>query len=139
MAELAGAYEVHPNQVTQWKRQLLESLPEVFGRRRQEDRQQQEELTAQLYQQIGQLKVELDWLKKSLDWTVEYKRMLIERDHCEIPIARQCALLGLHLSILYYHPDRDDAYNEQLMRLLAEQYTRTPFYGVPRMTDFLHK
>ena len=64
MAELAGAYEVHPNQVTQWKRQLLESLPEVFGRRRQEDRQQQEELTAQLYQQIGQLKVELDWLKK---------------------------------------------------------------------------
>ena len=64
VAELAGAYEVHPNQVTQWKKQLLESLPEVFGRRRQEDRQQQEELTAQLYQQIGQLKVELDWLKK---------------------------------------------------------------------------
>lgn len=139
MAELADAYKVHPNHVTQWKRQLLESLPEVFGRRRQEDLQQQEELTAQLYQQIGQLKVEWDWLKKSLDWTVEYKRMLIERDHCEIPIARQCALLGLHLSILYYHPDRDDAYNEQLMRLLAEQYTRTPFNGVPRMTDFLHK
>ena len=63
VAELAGAYEVHPNQITQWKKQLLESLPEVFGRRRQEDRQQQEELTAQLYQQIGQLKVELDWLK----------------------------------------------------------------------------
>ena len=64
VAELAGASEVHPNQVTQWKKQLLESLPEVFGRRRQEDHQQQEELTAQLYQQIGQLKVELDWLKK---------------------------------------------------------------------------
>ena len=118
---------------------MLESLPEVFGRRRQEDRQQQEALTAQLYQQIGQLKVELDWLKKSLDWTVEYKRRLIERDHCEIPIARKCALLGLHRSILYYRPDRDDTYNEQLMRLLDAQYTRTPFYGVPRMTDFLHK
>ena len=42
----------------------LESLPEVFGRRRVEDAARQEELVARLYQQIGQLKVELDWLKK---------------------------------------------------------------------------
>jgi putative transposase len=39
-------------------------LPEIFSRRRDDDRQQQEELTSELYQQIGQLKVELDWLKK---------------------------------------------------------------------------
>jgi putative transposase len=43
---------------------LLESLPEIFSCRQQKDRQDQEALTAQLYQQIGQLKVELDWLKK---------------------------------------------------------------------------
>jgi hypothetical protein len=43
---------------------LLESLPEIFSCRQQQDRQDQDELTAQLYQQIGQLKVELDWLKK---------------------------------------------------------------------------
>ena len=64
IAELASEYEVHPNQITQWKRQLLESLPEIFSRRRQNEQYQQEELTAELYQQIGQLKVELDWLKK---------------------------------------------------------------------------
>ena len=64
IAELAGEYEVHPNQITQWKRQLLECLPEVFSRRRQHEQQDQEALTAELYQQIGQLKVELDWLKK---------------------------------------------------------------------------
>jgi transposase-like protein len=66
VAELAGEHEVHANQITQWKKQLLESLPEVFGRRREQDAVQQEELTNRLYQQIGQLKVELDWLKKSL-------------------------------------------------------------------------
>ena len=64
IAELASEYEVHPNQITQWKKQLLESLPEIFSRRRQNEQYQQEELTAELYQQIGQLKVELDWLKK---------------------------------------------------------------------------
>jgi transposase-like protein len=63
IAELASEYEVHPTQITQWRKQLLELLPEIFSRRRQDD-QQQEKLTAELYQQIGQLKVELDWLKK---------------------------------------------------------------------------
>jgi len=64
LAELAGEHQVHANQITAWKKQLLESLPEVFGRRRVEDAARQEELVARLYQQIGQLKVELDWLKK---------------------------------------------------------------------------
>ena len=64
IAELASEYQVHPNQITQWKKQLLESLPEIFSRRRRNEQHEQEKLMAQLYQQIGQLKVELDWLKK---------------------------------------------------------------------------
>ena len=64
LAELASEFGVHPTQVTQWKKQLLEALPEIFSGRRQRDRQEQNELTDELYRQIGQLKVELDWLKK---------------------------------------------------------------------------
>ena len=66
IAELAAEYEVHPSQITQWKKQLLDALPEVFSQRRDQDRKRQEELTDRLYRQVGQLKVELDWLKKKL-------------------------------------------------------------------------
>jgi putative transposase len=62
--EIAGRYSIHPNQVLQWKRQALEYLPGVFSDRTARRRHDEEELKAQLYQQIGQLKVELDWLKK---------------------------------------------------------------------------
>jgi len=64
IAELASRYEVHPTQIGHWKKQLLDSLPDIFSSRPQNQRQDQEALTSQLYQQIGRLKVELDWLKK---------------------------------------------------------------------------
>ena len=66
--ELASEYEVGnqlgANQLMQWKRQLLESLPLLFVDKRNKDEKEQAVREAELYQQIGQLKVELDWLKK---------------------------------------------------------------------------
>jgi len=64
MGELASAFGVHANQITKWKRQLLDGVPGIFCEGHREDLRQQEVLTDRLYQQIGQLKVELDWLKK---------------------------------------------------------------------------
>ena len=64
LTELAGEHQVHPHQITAWKKQLIESLPDVFGRRQVEDAARQEEKVNGLYQRIGQLTVELEWLKK---------------------------------------------------------------------------
>ena len=62
--EIASESEVHPTQVTLWKKQLLEKMPTLFASSRGQKEKTQAELTAVLYQQIGQLKVELDWVKK---------------------------------------------------------------------------
>jgi len=65
-AELASQYKVHATQITRWKKQVLEMLPEAFSNKQHKERAEAEELQAELYRQIGQLKVELDWLKKKV-------------------------------------------------------------------------
>ena len=75
--------------------------------------------------------------KKRLGSRINDKQMLIETKHPTLSIARQCELLDLARSSLYYRPSRDDEYNEFLMRLIDEQYTRTPFYGARRMRHCL--
>ena len=64
MAELSSEYGVHPNQIRQWRQKLVDELPGVFSDRRQKNDKETKEVTSELYRQIGQLKVELDWLKK---------------------------------------------------------------------------
>jgi transposase-like protein len=67
--ELAGEYGVHPTQVSLWKKQLQTGLPRLFTATAQREQQAEEDeaLKARLYQQIGQLQVELDWLKKKAE------------------------------------------------------------------------
>jgi len=64
VAELSSMYGVHPTMITRWKREALEQLPSVFSRRNERKDKEREELIESLYQQIGQLTVELDWIKK---------------------------------------------------------------------------
>lgn len=64
---------------------------------------------------------------------------MIEPMHSLIPVRRQCELLGLSRSTLYYKPCGEDAFNERLMRLIDAQYLRTPFYGVEQMRLYLNR
>lgn len=64
LAELAGEYSVHPSQIVKWKKELQERAKEVFSKDTSKDARVAEMREAELYRQIGQLKVEVDWLKK---------------------------------------------------------------------------
>lgn len=64
--QLASEYELHPNQVSQWKRQLLAEGAAIFDNgASQQQQRDQAQTEAQLYEQIGRLKMEVEWLKKS--------------------------------------------------------------------------
>ena len=64
--ELGTLYEVHPTQITKWKKRLVSEAEGIFSDKRKRSENDDEALRALLYQEIGQLKVELDWLKKKV-------------------------------------------------------------------------
>lgn len=64
---------------------------------------------------------------------------MIEPGHKMIPIVRQCELLNLPRASYYYRSGKDDSYNQLLMNLIDEQFTRTPFYGVAKMAAWLKR
>ncbi len=67
IAEIASEYGVHPNQVTQWKKQMLEGLPDLFERKNAPKDNTDDHEKEDLYKEIGKMKVQMDWLKKKLD------------------------------------------------------------------------
>ena len=64
MSQLASETGVHPTQIGQWKRQLLEEGVEFFSHNGNGKEQRDEKVEAELYEQIGRLKMELEWVKK---------------------------------------------------------------------------
>lgn len=71
--------------------------------------------------------------------STELKRGLIEPEHPTLSLRRQCQLLGLNRATYYYQPVAESELNLTLMRLIDEQYLKTPFYGYPKMTWHLRR
>jgi putative transposase len=137
--EIAADYAIHSIRVSQWKRQLLDSASELFSRgKKSKDRSESQTKEAELFQQIGKLQMELKWLKKNLSCSDAHElRKLVDHDHPELSVSRQCALLGLPRSTLYY---RSVAVRESTLRIMARidaLYLEDPCSGSRRMVTYL--
>ena len=66
LSELSNQYQIHSVQISNWKKQLLDGSALIFKNSTNNNQKKQQNLEAHLYQEIGRLKIELDWLKKKL-------------------------------------------------------------------------
>ncbi len=116
--ELGVQFRVHPNLIRDWKSVILQGAEQLFATNLKVDTTAQfESQKAELFEQIGHLKMELEWLKKKLDHSAEEYRALIDADHPELSVRRQCQLLALI----------DRAYiTNQLLRANVEPRELTP-------------
>ena len=112
--------------INRWKKELHEGGRTIFGFPKRKERET-EVLQAALYEQIGRLKFELDWLKKKLLLSVEARRTLLEVCHPQLSVRRQCELVGLNRSSVYYQPACASPENLHLMRLMDESHSRGRF------------
>ena len=78
-------------------------------------------------------------LKKNLNFSVDQARGCIDDNHLSISVVRQCELLGISRSSIYYTPKTPSEYTLQLQRDVDEIYTRWPFFGTRKMTAYLNK
>ena len=133
-AQLASQFGVHTSQVTAWKKQLMAQVAEMFadGRQRRPDQTTAEQ---ELYEQIGRLKMKVEWLTKKLPRSAEVKRQCIEPNHEPLSVARQCQLVGLARSSRYYEPVGESPENLALMREI-ERLWRTVKYEEVYLRDY---
>ena len=135
---IAARHKVHPVQVSQWKKEVSERLPEVFGQKPTVDPAQAIARERELFEEIGRLKMELEWLKKKLARLgVEERRGMIEPKHPKLSVSRQCALLELPRASYYRQPEPESEQNLQLMRIIDETYLAYPFLGSRQMRNWL--
>ncbi|MDX1252958.1 MAG: IS3 family transposase [Gammaproteobacteria bacterium] len=137
LAELAQHFDIHPNQITDWKSQLLERAAQVFGETRGVAAPEPD-LKA-LHAKIGLLALEnVFFRKRAHQGGPAERKTMIDRTH-DLPVTRQCQILNLARSTAYYEPTPASPEELALMRRIDQRHMEFPFAGARMLRDLLRQ
>ncbi|MEO1408213.1 MAG: IS3 family transposase [Pseudomonadota bacterium] len=139
MSELATQFDVHPNQIKQWKDQLLDGVTGVFGDKPNTSKAPEIDVTS-LHAKIGQLTLENDFLGRRARQgrSVAERKEMTERSH-KLSLVRQADLLGISRGSLYYEPRPVCEDDLRLMRRIDELHMDYPFAGSRMMKGLVRQ
>ncbi|WP_175912523.1 IS3 family transposase [Burkholderia sp. BCC1640] len=138
LAELAQQFDVHPNQITEWKRQLQERAADVFGAGGAPSNEPPVDLKS-LHAKIGQLALENGFFKRrARQGGIAERKEMIDRKHT-LPIAQQARLVGVARSSVYYRPQPVSGADQLLMRRIDELHMEFPFAGARMLARLLRR
>ena len=136
---IAARHELHPNQVSAWKRQLLDAVPEVFAKagsgsspRSMRRRSTTCTQDRRAHRRAGFFSARVEALSRA-------ERVRMIEPEGPLSLSRQCVLLGVSRSSLYYRPKGERAENLALMRRMDELHMDYPFYGSRQMMRHLRR
>ncbi|WP_246059129.1 IS3 family transposase [Shimia litoralis] len=139
LAELSKKYGVHPTQIGTWKRAAIENMATAFTRRGAAPEQVSAADVDKLHSKIGRLVVERDFLAEaSHQFTRDARQKMVIRDH-KLSMRKQCELLQLSRSRLYYQPVGESAENLCFMEIIDKQFLETPWYGSRQMARYMKR
>ncbi|MEZ5985235.1 MAG: IS3 family transposase [Hyphomonas sp.] len=136
--EIAAKHQLHPNQVSTWKRQAIEGMADVFSGGKQSGPTEAE--VKELHAKIGRLAVENGFfVGRAEAMSPEKKRAMIKRDHPQLSISQQCKLVRLSRSAFYYTPAGIDADTLAMMKEIDRVFTKYPFFGSRQIAAYLRR